>query len=135
MPYGTTARRCNERNNDLSRLQRRVLARSPYRQDNPASMVVQKPQWSGARGGAPALASNRKIATVKITNADEKMTKRLRMRDAFSGHRGRTKAPAFASHELRRGKPAALSRQPLRDFLLRLRARFGIGSEMAALGN
>jgi hypothetical protein len=29
----------------------------PYRQDNPASIVVQKPQCSGARKGAPAWAS------------------------------------------------------------------------------
>ena len=60
------------------------VEQSAYRQDNPASIVVQKPQWSGARIGAPAWASNRwasnrKTATVKTIRAEENRTKRLRM--------------------------------------------------------
>ncbi|KRQ17267.1 hypothetical protein AOQ71_03575 [Bradyrhizobium manausense] len=56
-----------------------ALKQPAQRQDNPASIVVQKPQCSGASWGAPAWASNRKIATVKMARADEKMTMRLRM--------------------------------------------------------
>ena len=51
----------------------------PYLQDSPASIVVQKPQWPGARMGACAWASNRKTARVKTTKAAENKAKRLRM--------------------------------------------------------
>ena len=44
----------------------------PYRHDNPASIVVQKPQWSGARCW-PAWASYRKSAAVKTARADKRM--------------------------------------------------------------
>ena len=50
-----------------------------YRQDNPASIVVQKPQCSGAIIGAPAWASNSRIVTLKTSSAEEKIQKRLRM--------------------------------------------------------
>ena len=73
-----------------------VEAAKRYRQDNPASIVVQKPQCSGASIGAPAWASNRKIATVKTISAEEKRTMRLRMWDAFNRHRGRMMAPPHA---------------------------------------
>src|SRR4051794_4972049 len=68
-----------------------VWQQSAYRQDNPASIVVQKPQCSGASCGAPAWAanrwaSNRKTATVKTIRAEENRTKRLRIEDAFNRH-------------------------------------------------
>ncbi|MGV7211678.1 hypothetical protein, partial [Bradyrhizobium sp. UFLA05-112] len=58
-----------------------ALQREPaiYRQDNPASIVVQKPQCSGAAIGAPAWASKSRIAMVKTTSAEENRKKRFIM--------------------------------------------------------
>ena len=50
-----------------------------YLQDNPASIVVQKPQCSGTIIGAPAWASNSRIVTLKTSSAEEKIKIRLRM--------------------------------------------------------